>query len=116
MEPTAKLVSAKADRSTTGFFRENARQKVTTPPTTMTMNRTATISSSNQSLPGPSSSTNSIAPRKQASAPRPIQSKESNSFQSGLSKSTSASTPTVTAMPAGTLTRNSQCQLSAWLR
>jgi hypothetical protein len=47
---------------------------------------------------------------------KPSQSKRSNSFQSGLSKSMSVSAAMVTKMPGTILMKNSQCHESVSVR
>src|SRR3954468_9895610 len=69
----------------------------------------ATEVSCSHSYCGPSSSTYSSEPRKPAMKSRPHQSKYSSSLKFGWSKSTSASTPMVMAMPGTMLMKNSQC-------
>ena len=96
----AKLRSAKARRSTIGCSRrEHAHEEDDRRRWPTTQASSSTVSSPNQSLRGPSSSTYSSAPRKTAMESRPTQSKFSNSDQSGLSKSISSQAATVTTMP-----------------
>src|SRR5882757_7859094 len=94
--PSAKLRSVNADRSTIGALAVNARQKNSAADKAEIQAHSRMLSSPNQSLRGPSSSTYSSAPRKPAIDRRPTQSKLSNSLKFGLSKSISASAAMVT--------------------
>ena len=110
IEPVQKLRSRKAERSTIGCAAVNARQKKINAPAPETTIAAATGWLSNQSFDGPSSSAYSSAPRKAAIAISPVQSNRGARLQSGLSKSIRYQAATVTMMPGGMLTRNSQCQ------
>ena len=115
-EPSAKLRLAKALRSTIGSRAMNMRTKNASAERPEIQAAASTVSSPNQSLRGPSSSTYSSAPRKPAMKTRPDQSKCRNSFRSGLSKSINAKVTSVTAMPGPILMKNSQCHDSASVR
>src|SRR5207237_562593 len=108
-QPTAKLRSVNAPRSTIGSSTVSTRQKKHTADTAQTTAKTATEVSCSHSCCGPSSSTYSSEPRKPAMNSRPHQSKRSSSSKCGSSKSTSASTPIVIMTPGGILMKNSQC-------
>src|SRR6516162_1900394 len=108
-QPTAKLRLVKARKSTIGSPAVSTRQKKAIAETKLIAAQTATEVSCSHSYCGPSSSTYSSAPRKPAMKIKPHQSKRSSSAKWGSSKSTSASTPMVMTMPAGTLMKNSQC-------
>src|SRR3954466_12586708 len=108
-QPMPKLRSAKVLISTIGSFAVSTRQKNATPETKQIAAQTATDVSCSHSYCGPSSSTYSSEPRKPAMKIRPHQSKRSSSSKFGSSKSTSASTPMVIAIPGTTLMKNSQC-------
>ena len=99
-----------------GYLAVNTRTKKTIAERPDTHAISSTVSSPNQSLRGPSSSTYSSAPRKPAMESRPVQSKLRNSDQSGSSKSMRMSAAAVTAMPGTMLMKNSQCQDSASVR
>src|SRR5688572_14161163 len=114
--PRPKLRSVNERRSTIGCLAVSTRAKKTTADRPDTQASSNTVSSPNQSLRGPSSSTYSSAPRKPAIDSSPTQSKLRNSDQSGSSKSISTKAATVTAIPGTTLMKNSQCQEKASVR
>src|SRR5215207_5099846 len=109
-QPTAKLRSVKVLMSTIGSLTLSTRQKKAIAETAQIAAQMATEVSSSHCDCGPSSSTYSSVPRKLPMNNRPHQSKCSSSAKSGLSKSTSARTPTVMPMPGTMLMKNSQCQ------
>src|SRR5215470_14936808 len=115
-EPSAKLRSVNAPRSTIGSRAISARAKNAMAERPEIQAQASTVLSPNQSLRGPSSSTYSSAPRKPAMKIRPHQSKYSNSLKSGLSKSISENAMTVTTMPGAILMKNSQFQDSVSVR
>ena len=108
-QPMPKLRSPKVLISTIGSSTVSTRQKKAIAATAQTAAQTATEVSCSHWECGPSSSTYSSVPRKLAMKIRPHQSNRSSSAKFGSSKSTSASTPTVTAMPGTMLMKNSQC-------
>src|ERR1044072_8116425 len=89
-DPSAKLRLANALRSTIGSCAMSTRAKKAIAERPEIQAQIKTVSSPNQSLRGPSSSTYSSAPRKPAIDSSPTQSKRSNSDQSGFAKSLSA--------------------------
>src|SRR5688572_4938345 len=109
-QPIPKLRSVKVLISTIGSSTVSTRQKNAIAETAQTAAQTATEVSCSHCDCGPSSSTYSSVPRKPAMKIRPHQSNRSSSLKFGSSKSTSASTPTVMAMPGTMLMKNSQCQ------
>src|SRR5215510_9900862 len=112
-EPSAKLRSLNAPRSTIGSRAISARAKNAMAESTEIQAQASTVLSPNQSLRGPSSSTYSSAPRKPAMKINPHQ---SNSSKFGLSKSISVNAMMVTTMPGAMLMKNSQCQDSVSVR
>src|ERR1044072_4857846 len=108
-QPTPKLRSPNVLISTIGSRTLSTRQKKAIAETTQIAAQTATEVSSSHCDCGPSSSTYSSVPRKQAMNSKPHQSKCSSSAKFGRSKSTSASTPMVIPMPGMMLLKYNQC-------
>src|SRR3569832_204825 len=108
VQPTAKLRSEKVRKLTIGSAAVKTRQKKAIAEIAQIQAQTATEVSCIHSYCGPSSSTYSSVPRKPAMNSRPHQSKRSSNSKCGSSKSTSASTPSVMAIPGTTLMKNSQ--------
>ena len=110
VQPAAKLPLRKARRSTSGSALANMRQKNSAPLTAEISAKIVMVSSENQSLRLPSSSTYSSEPRKAAISASPIASKRRASDGSARSMSSRRQTSTTVSRPNGTLIRNSQCQ------
>ena len=115
-QPSAKLRSAKARRSTIGFLALSTRAKKPIPASVPITAKVKIDRSSNQSQRGPSSNTYSRLPRNSAISASPAKSKPLSSSRFGLSNLTRNHTPVVTSTPGMTLIRNSQCQEKAWVR
>ena len=108
-QPMAKLRLVKVLISTIGSSAVKTRQKKAIAEMPQTAAQTATEVSCSHSYCGPSSSTYSSEPRKPPMKISPHQSNCSSRAKFGESKSTSASTPMVMAMPGTMLIKNSQC-------
>src|SRR5215475_8302095 len=108
-EPNAKLRFENALRSTIGSRAMSTRARNPSADSADSQAQIRTVSSLNQSLRGPSSSTYSSAPRKPAIKISPDQSNCSNSLKFGSSKSIRANVKKVTTMPGPMLMKNSQC-------